>query len=170
VIITVRPLRATEGRIFLEIHSRSIRGLAAAHYPAEVLEAWTVPLTEESLRGFLDNRDGEIRLIAELDGEPVGLGALVVANSELRACYVVPEASRKGVGTALVAEIERIAKENGVERLELLASVNAEPFYAFLGYEAHGRTEHVLRTGHPMAAVRMAKMLSWPQRSDRPRQ
>jgi putative acetyltransferase len=124
-----------------------------------VLDAWTVPLTEASLRGFLRNPDGEIRLIAELDGEPVGLGALVVRNSELRACYVVPEASRKGVGTALVAEIERIAAEKGLERLELLASLNAEPFYARLGYEAHGRTEHVLRTGQRMAAVKMVKML-----------
>ncbi len=158
--ITVRPLQVNEARIFLEIHGRSIRGLAAGHYSAEVIEAWAVPLTEKSLRGFLDNRDNEIRLIAELDGEPVGLGALVVENSELRACYVVPEASRKGVGTALVAEIERIAQENGLERLELLASVNAESFYAFLGYETHGRTEHVLRTGHPMAAVKMAKMLT----------
>jgi hypothetical protein len=40
-------------------------------------------LTEENLRGFLKNPDDEIRLIAELDGEPVGLGALVVDNSEL---------------------------------------------------------------------------------------
>ena len=157
--IIVRPLRADEGQVFLQMHGRSIRGLAVRHYPKEVIDAWTVPLTEESLRGFLKNPDREIRLIAELDGEPVGLGALVVDNSELRACYVVPEASRRGVGTALVAEIERIATENGVERLELLASVNAEPFYAFLGYEPLGRTEHVLRTGHPMAAVKMAKVL-----------
>lgn len=157
--ITVRPLRPNEGQVFLQIHGRSIRGLAAGHYPEAVIDAWTVPLTEESLRGFLKNADDEIRLIAELDGEPVGLGALVVGNSELRACYVVPEASRKGVGSALVAEIERIARDNGLERLELLASVNAEPFYAFLGYESYGHTEHILRTGHPMTAVKMVKVL-----------
>jgi putative acetyltransferase len=159
VVITVRRLRVNEGRLFLQIHSRAIRGLAAAHYPPEVLDAWTVPATDESVRGLLNNPDSEIRLIAELDGEPVGLGALVVGSSELRACYVVPEASRKGVGTALVTEIERIAIEKGLERLELIASLNAEPFYAFLGYEAQGRTKHVLRTGHSMAAVKMAKML-----------
>jgi len=85
--ITVRPLHPNEGLIFLQIHGRSIRGLAAGHYPEEVIDAWAVPLTEESRRGFLNNPDDEIRLIAELDGEPVGLGALVVDNSELRACY-----------------------------------------------------------------------------------
>ena len=156
---TVRPLRVDEARTFLQIHSRSIRGLAAGHYPREVIEAWTVPLTEETLRGFLDNPDDEIRLVADLNGEPAGIGALVVESSELRACYVVPEASRQGVGTALVAEIERLARSYGLERLELFASVNAEPFYASLGYESHQRTEHVLRTGQPMAAVRMSRML-----------
>ena len=159
MIITVRPLRTNEGRLFLEIHGRAIRGLAAAHYPREVLDAWTLPSTEESVRQLVGNPDGEIRLIAELDGEPVGLGALVTANAELRACYVVPEASRRGIGTALVAEIERIAAESGLERLELIASLNAEAFYASLGYETHGRTGHMLRTGHVMAAVKMSKML-----------
>jgi putative acetyltransferase len=158
-LITIRPLRPKEGRLFLEIHTRSIRGLAAGHYSRDVIDAWTVPITEESLRELLENRDHEIRLIAELDGEAVGLGAVVLAHSELRACYVVPEAARKGVGSALVREIERIAKDNGLLRLELLASVNAEPFYVSLDYHPDCRTAHVLRTGQPMAAVKMTKTL-----------
>ena len=36
MVITVRPLDPHEGRLFLEIHSRAIRGLAAAHYPRTV--------------------------------------------------------------------------------------------------------------------------------------
>lgn len=158
--ITVRLMRPDEGRLFLELHGRSVRGLAASHYPREVIDAWTIPPTDENVSGFLENPDGEIRLIAELDGEPVGLGVIVIASSELRACYVVPEAARRGVGTALVREIERIAEEHGLERLELLASVNAEPFYGALGYESAERTEHVLRTGQPMAAVKMGKTVA----------
>lgn len=158
--ITVRPMRPDEGRIFLELHSRSIRGLASAHYAPGVIDAWTIPPTDKNVTGLLENADGEIRLIAELDGEPVGLGVIVVGNSELRACYVVPEAARRGVGTALVKEIERIAEENGLERLELLASVNAEQFYTSLGYKAGERTEHVLRTGRRMAAVKMTKLVT----------
>jgi putative acetyltransferase len=156
--ITVRQMRHDEARMFLELHSRSIRGLAAAHYSPAVIEAWTVPLTDDNLARFVENVEKEMRLIAEIDGEPVGLGALVVANCELRACYVVPEAARKGVGTALVHEIERIARENDVSELELLASLNAEPFYASLGYIAQERTELLMR-GQPMAAVRMSKRL-----------
>jgi putative acetyltransferase len=145
--------------MFLDLHARSIRGLAAGHYPPAVIDAWTVPQTEATLAGFVQNVESEIRLIAEIDGEPVGLGALVVANSELRACYVVPEAARKGVGTAVVDAIERIAREHGVTEIELLASLNAEPFYAALGYESLGRTELPMR-GESMAAVKMKKRLA----------
>jgi putative acetyltransferase len=160
--VVVRPMRADEARTFLEIHGRSVRGLAAAHYPADVIAAWAgpAPVTENAVRGFLMNRDNEIRLLAELDGQPVGLGALVVHNTELRACYVVPEAARRGVGSALVQQMERVARDRGLTHLELHASVNAEPFYAALGYEAIERGEHVLRSGLRMAAVKMRKVLT----------
>ena len=158
--VVVRPMLAEEARSFLEIHTRSIRGLAAAHYPSEVIEAWVVPITDDTVRGFLDNPDREIRLLAALEGMPVGLGCLVVQNSELRACYVAPEAARKGVGTAIVREIERIAREHGLDHLRLEASINAEPFYAALGYEVVERGEHAWPSGQRMAAVAMRKVLA----------
>jgi putative acetyltransferase len=158
--VKVRPLRADEGRLFLEIHAASIRGLAANHYPPEVIDAWQIPATENAVRRLMENPDREIRLVAELDGEAVGIGALVLETSELRACYVAPHAARRGCGAALVREIERLARDNGLTGLELAASVNAEPFYRALGYEVRDRGEHVLRTGHRMAAVMMAKSLA----------
>ena len=155
--VSVRPFRSDEGRTFLDIHEHAIRGLAAPYYSPEVVSAWVVPITDENVQRFVHSPQSEIRLIAELDGEPVGLGVLVADNSELRACYVVPEAARKGVGSALVREMERIALENGLSRLDLNSSVNAEPFYACLGYEVVSRGEHVLRSGQRMASVKMTK-------------
>jgi putative acetyltransferase len=46
--------------------------------------------------------------------EIVGIGELRVATSELRACYVSPDATRKGVGSAIIREIERIAVQSNV--------------------------------------------------------
>ena len=157
--VVVRALRPDEIGVYLDIHSRAIRGLAAGHYPAEVIDKWVVAPTPENVRALMRNDEGEIRLIAELAGEPVGIGALVPANSELRACYVVPEAARRGCGSALVREIERIAREQGVERLDLAASLNAEAFYAAHGYGVRQRSEVVLGNGQPMAAVWMTKRL-----------
>ncbi|MCO0638337.1 GNAT family N-acetyltransferase, partial [Lutimaribacter sp. EGI FJ00014] len=105
------------------------------------------------------NRGNEYRLIAEIDDRIVGIGSLVVENAELRACYVSPEAGRKGVGSALVRELERVAKERGLPFLELASSITAEPFYAKLGYEVHERGQHILGSGQPMACVKMRKEL-----------
>lgn len=156
--VTVRRMRPDESVLFLTLHSRSVRGLAATHYPPEVIDAWTMPLTGGSVEAFEENVDGEIRLIAELDGEAAGLGALVLNTAELRACYVVPEAARRGVGTAIVREIERLAIQYGVQQLHLHASLNGEAFYTRLGYQVDGRTEILLR-GQPMAAILMSKRL-----------
>jgi putative acetyltransferase len=152
-------MRANEARTLLEIHARSVRGLAAQHYPPKTIDGWAARITNESVRALLRNADDEIRLLAELDGVPVGFGALVVPKSELRACYVVPEATRKGVGSALVREIERIARDHGLTKLDLEASLNAEYFYAALGYAVVERHEHLLRSGVRMAAVKMQKEL-----------
>ena len=118
-----------------------------------------MPLTTEAIQDLVQNDAGETRLVAEVNGEVVGIGAVVLPSAELRACYVLPRAARKGCGTALVREIERMARESGLSRLHLVASVNAEPFYASLGYVVRERGEHVLSSGCGMAAVWMEKHL-----------
>ena len=70
-----------------------------------------------------------------------------------------PEGARHGCGSALVREIERTARNHNVARLTLHASLNAEAFYATLGYAVLERTEVALPNGHSMAVVRMGKNL-----------
>jgi putative acetyltransferase len=157
--ITVRALRADEGRMYLEIVNGAIRGLATSHYTPDAIAGWVVPLTDETVRDLMLNPDREVRLVAEIEGKPVGIGALVPERSELRACYVLPEAARRGCGSALVEELERLAREHRLTRLDVAASINAEPFYAALGYQVRERSEVVLDNGHRMAAVWMEKYL-----------
>lgn len=157
--VTIREMRAEDAHRFLEIHHAAVRGIAAQDYPASVVEAWAPPITDQVIEQFLANRDQEVRLIAEVDGEAVGIGAIVVSNSELRACYVDPSAAGRGVGSALVAEIERIAREHRLDHLHLESSLTAEPFYSALGYKVESRGEHLLSPSVPMAAVKMRKRL-----------
>lgn len=157
--IAVREVGPADARTFLEIHHAAVREIAGRDYSADVIAAWAAPITEERLARFLANQDGEIRLIADADGEPVGIGAIVVANSELRACYVSPSAVRRGVGTALVIEIERIARQRSLDHLQLESSLTAEPFYASLGYEVVQRGELTIAPGVRMASIKMRKAL-----------
>jgi putative acetyltransferase len=157
--VTVRSMRPEDAGRFLEIQGDAVRGLAAKDYPPSVIEAWAAPLTPQFMERFLANPDREIRLIAELDGHSAGIGAIVVDDSELRACYVDPSAARRGVGRALVVEIERIAREHQLDHLHLEASITAEPFYLALGYQVERRHDFFLRAGVPMSAVQMRKRL-----------
>lgn len=161
--IVVRPWRQDEARRFLEIHHEAVRHLAVGDYPASVIDAWApLPVTDDAVAWLLANRDREIRMVAEMDGTLVGIGALVVRGAELRACYVLPDAARRGVGTALVEAIEGMARERGLTHLRLQASLTAEPFYTALGYVAERRRKLRLAPGIAMAAVSMRKPLSSP--------
>lgn len=88
--VALRELRHGEERLFLELHAQSIRGLAAAHYSPEVIDAWCVAPTEENLAKFIANPDRELRLFAELDGKVAGLAALVreVSGEDVKAATV----------------------------------------------------------------------------------
>lgn len=158
--VIVRALRPDEARDFLEVHRASIRGLASRDYDAAVVEAWApLPITEAMVERLLANAHHEIRLAAIEDGRVVGIGVLKPDNAELRACYVRPENVRAGVGRAVVQALEAIAREHGLERLELDSSLGAEAFYAAMGYAVVRRGEHALSSGHTLACVTMTKAL-----------
>jgi N-acetylglutamate synthase-like GNAT family acetyltransferase len=144
---------------FLETHRASILGIAAADYPAEVVERWALPVTKTRIQEFLDNPDEEVRVVAELDGVIVGMGAVVVRENQLRACYVRPEGARQGVGTRIVRELERIARQHGIERFFLVSTTTAERFYNRLGYRSDKRIQHISSTGVVMDAIEMSKEL-----------
>jgi putative acetyltransferase len=154
--LRIRHMSPDDARAFLEVHRAAVRTTAARHYPFEVTEAWApLPVTEAAIESVQMNRGNEYRLIAEIDDRIVGVGSLVIENSELRACYVSPEAGRQAVGSALVREMERVARERGLAFLELDSSITAEPFYTKLGYEVRERGQHLLGSGQPMASVNM---------------
>jgi putative acetyltransferase len=158
--IIVRNLRPEETRTFLEVHHAAVRGIAAADYQSDVIEAWApLPITDKAVERVLSNPDREIRLAAVWEGEIVGIGAVIPRICESRACYVAPKAARNGVGTALINAIERIAREHRTDCLELDSSLTAEPFYLRLGYRNLKRSTHTLRSGCVMACVKMRKNL-----------
>jgi putative acetyltransferase len=88
-----------------------------------IVEEWApLPITDQAIEQLRANCDNEIRLVAEVDGEAVGIGAFALKSSALVACYVAPNATRKGIGSALVSEIERIAKDHGLTHLRVDSS------------------------------------------------
>jgi ribosomal protein S18 acetylase RimI-like enzyme len=82
---------------------------------------------------------GSHNVVAVLDGEPVGMATGVPGSddsAELISMWVAPSARGRGVGDALVHEVERWARESGARVLRLdVAEDNAA---AQALYERHG--------------------------------
>jgi GNAT superfamily N-acetyltransferase len=60
----------------------------------------------------------------------------------LTAIVICEQLRRRGIGGRLVAEVERRAREEGCERLELTTAarrIGAHAFYGHLGFTEHSR-------------------------------
>lgn len=157
--IKVRSMTDQDAAFVLQIHYDAVHIGASEHYPEHKLDRWSPPLHEDSVEDFLFNPDNEIRVVAEMDGEIVGFGCLVVEENELRACYVSPKCERRGVGQALVAHIEKSAREAGLSYLQVTSSLNAEAFYEAQGYSLLNHGVHMLRGNEELPCAYMRKDL-----------
>lgn len=79
--------------------------------------------------------------VAEDAGRIVGFATIIPRegdDAELEGIFVEPSEWRKGIGTALLVQIEREGRAWGANRLHVLASANAEAFYAAAGFTKTG--------------------------------
>ncbi len=108
--------------------------------------------------------------VAELDGRVAGFCSFgpareddVPSNTgELYMIYVLPEITRSGVGSALIAHAERSLREAGCPLAilwMLKQNDNAAAFYARAGWMPDGGEKHVDRMGQPSYEVRRRKVL-----------
>lgn len=106
---------------------------------SRVVDYWTA--VEETRR-----RGGEA-LVADVDGEVVGFVQLIVFPhfqhtggwcAELESVHVREDHRSHGIGAALVARAEELARERGCYRIQLTSRnvrVDAHRFYLAQGYE-----------------------------------
>lgn len=153
----VREARPGDEAPIRTVHERSVRQLAAAAYPDEVIEAWTSLSEDDDAdaeaaddpaedAGGIQPGDGVLFVaeVADADDEPTvaGFGDVRFDPPEyleeptdggVRAVYVDPDHAGEGVGSALLERLERTARDRELDSLGLHSSVNARGFY-----EEHG--------------------------------
>lgn len=156
--LIIRSFQPGDARVWLEVHRAAVHGTAVSVYPHSVIEAWSPEGRLADLESVVWDPLG-IKILAVLGDEVVGIGEVVPAANELRACYVSPDHGRRGVGQAIVGELEQIARSRGARSLNLDASLNAEAFYGRLGYAVLAHAEHRLGSGEKMACVKLSKRL-----------
>jgi putative acetyltransferase len=153
--LELRPLRFEEVAVILDLIQRAIERGCREHYgPAQrnaVFLTYARGLFAEAL-GPLES------IVAAGENPPVGFAQLDPATGRLRALFVDDEVQRRGVGSLLLAEIERRARQRGGQRVHGAMSLNAVPFYARAGFRPCGGPEHLRAGGVPVPVVRMEKL------------
>lgn len=82
--------------------------------------------------------------VAEEDGAAVGFAVLLEPADhacELDGLFVEPGRMRAGIGRALIDDAKAIAREHGVQRIEVTANQQALAFYGALGFVTTGEAE-----------------------------
>jgi len=123
----------------------TIRRLAPADFSLLAGYDWSPLVAERDTIYLFLTQDHARYCFAAEDGAGGTLGLLVGARSAdglsvfLFHVHVKASARSRGVGTALVRELELTARADGVERIWLLSRAEARGFYERLGFrEARG--------------------------------
>jgi predicted N-acetyltransferase YhbS len=123
--MTVRAARVEECEVLSAI---CLRSKAHWGYDAEFLRrsAHSLTVTPELIAS------GRV-LVADKDGRPVGVAAVMPMSAEgeydLERLFVDPSAFGCGAGTALFRAICELARTEGAQKLVILADPNATGFY-----------------------------------------
>ena len=135
-VLTIRLAQSSE-RAALEalqrrssMHQPMYRAQLAAHPDAIELPA------EQIAAGLVR--------VADLNGVIVGFAVLIERSAdacELDALFVEPTQMRTGVGRRLVADAERIARERGARRIDVVANPQALSFYEAVGFHVVGEAQ-----------------------------
>lgn len=152
--IKIRTLSPEDYRAVGRIYFCAVHEGARSAYSYEQRLAWggeTIDLDQwkkrvEALTGF----------VTERDNEPVGF-ITIDQTGHIDLAFVLPSATRRGVGRALLNAAERWASANGATRFATEASLVARPFFEKNGWSVL-EEESVSCNGVILSRFRMQKI------------
>ena len=161
-----------------ELIDASVRGLSTEHYSSAQVETALAEVFGVDSQLILDGT----YFIAEIDEQIAGSGGWskrktlfggdqtksnqpdelldpATDAARIRAFYVHPSWSRRGVGASLIAVCENAARDGGFGRIELVATLPGVPLYAANGYSKIREAPITLSSQPPLGAFLMSKQL-----------
>lgn len=128
---TIRPAREDDAADISAVILRALRETNAKDYTDEIIAKIERSFSPDAVRQLIAQRTV---LVANIGNRVVGTASL--DGNVVRTVFVAPDVQARGIGTRLMAEIERTARERSVASLSVFSSITAETFYACLGFEA----------------------------------
>jgi GNAT superfamily N-acetyltransferase len=153
--IDVRPAVPDDAAALAAVNIRSILEVCGPDYhdPAH-LDAWCANKSPENFQKWMGNAH-QRTFTGLLDGVIAGVGLIDVEKGHIHMLYLAPEALGRGLGRALLREMEQAAAEAGHRTIGLHATITARGFYERQGFRNLG--EELVR-GKP--SYKMEKALA----------
>lgn len=153
----IREYHPQDAPLIAQLFSETVREVNAKHYSQKQLDAWASPDKDASF--FHDKLSHSCSFIAEDSGEIVGFADLIPERRLLYFFYVHKGHQRKGIGKALLMQVEKTAKDKGIDELYTDASITAKPFFEAMGFIPLEKQE-VKQAGLQFVNYKMRKTLS----------
>lgn len=125
----IRPAQLDDAVNISRVIISALRETNAKDYSEAVIARVEQSFSPMAVSDLLARR---LAFVAVTDDAIVGTASL--DGRMVRTVFIEPAWQGRGIGRALMAEIERLAIEKGVAILAVPSSVSAEPFYAKLGF------------------------------------
>jgi putative acetyltransferase len=132
----LRPFLPADAPRLADLFRASVELLAEDYYTEDQLAAWIERADDEA--AFSKRLASNLTLIGLVQGEVAGFASLK-DNKLIDMLYVHPDFARRGVATALVDALEKLAAARGAQKLTVDASDAAGDFFTARGYVAQNR-------------------------------
>lgn len=155
--VTLRPALPLDIAALWALRTVAVRVSCATHYAPEQIAVWTASPVPDGYAAMLAAGGG---IVALQDGVLAGYAMLDADKQEIDAVFVDPTRAGLGIGKRLLAALEQLARQRGMGRLRLSASLNAVPFYRAAGFVALREEAYAHPSGISLASVAMEKALT----------
>ncbi|WP_375753335.1 GNAT family N-acetyltransferase [Enterobacter roggenkampii] len=130
--MTLRKATPQEAETLWNIRNQAIRHGCTTSYDAEVIARWTPDLMPERYRQMVI--EYPFYVVEDEKGDVAATGYLDLDTHCLEAIFTLPAASGKGMATQIIEALKHEARSQGITRLTLDATPNAQSFYQKLGF------------------------------------
>jgi GNAT superfamily N-acetyltransferase len=96
----------------------------------------------------------------QMKGEVDDMLDPAVDAARIRAFFVHPNHTRRGIGRSIIELCEAAAREHGFTSMELGSTLPGEPLYAALGYSVTERFDIAMPDGEVLSGAHMVKSLA----------
>jgi putative acetyltransferase len=156
--VLIRAYEEKDASATLDVFLRAVTETASADYTPEQVAAWAGP-KERDLAGWHRRRASSTTIVAEIDGRVIAFTD-VSDTGYIDMMFVSPDVGRRGVATAMLAELRTFAQSRNLPELSTHASITARPFFERNGFialeERHSTVYGVqlrnYRMSHPLGA------------------